>query len=288
MELRPENLREDLEHLLYGLLLPYLLRAGLLGLLFAALDRLLGTNVRRLCLTGSAITGEREALDVDTKCTPALLLRSSWEDVRIMLGWTRKQAITVSILRLFFWHNLQPFLYSLVFYAYHDLLMTWPDRLGFAVLARESSYLLYTWIGAVNKPAFLLFSPARAGCHDNIMYVAMPEKFVLRTSCSNVWLRILLILATFLADLCGILALIISIQSRHVYLPLMAGYVVTTVSFLPTLYYMVDAALRRWPRQIVLGNAVPPTRNTWFNNPTPDLSCSDSALLRSARLPEVA
>jgi len=157
----------------------------------------------------------------------------------------------------------------LTFYAYSDVLLPVQKGLGEVVLVRELAYLLYTWTAALFKPAFLLFSPWLAGCHDNIMYIAMPEKFVLVTCCQKSVLRTMLVLATFLADLCGILALVISIQSQSTYLPLLAGYAITAISFLPTLYYIVQAGTQwcsaiTW-QQTLQACFAPRTTNTWFH-----------------------
>jgi len=111
----PHEVRFGLEHVLYGLLLPYLLRAGLLGLIFGVLNRLVGGDVRRLCITGAPGPADGPMqVDEEAKCTSSVLLRSSWQEVRMMLGWNRGQAVAVSILRLLFWHSLQPLLLGLI------------------------------------------------------------------------------------------------------------------------------------------------------------------------------
>lgn len=266
----PADVREHLENDLYGFLLPYALRSGVLGFICIGLNRLLGgtsPNLLRMLVAGMpmlpvlppAAQDELVAERAGTPRASSLLLSATWGEAQRQLGWTRTQALFVSGARLLLWHWMQPMMYMLAFYAYSDLLGPLQFALGFVVLGREMLYFSVTGAGLLRKPTFLLFSPYLADWRDRTLYFAMPEKFVLTVCCSVRAVWSLAILAIFAADLCGVLALIIGLARHRMWPPLACGYVVTAVSFIPTLVFLAGAAWRAGR----LGVGAPPTVEHW-------------------------
>ena len=83
----------------------------------------------------------------------------SWEEARLSLGLTMRQAIGLSTAKFFLWHNLQPTAYLWVFNRYFGCseFMDESQRLlGSIVAAREIIYMFSTVVAAVQCPVYLL------------------------------------------------------------------------------------------------------------------------------------
>ena len=119
------------------------------------------------------------------------LLQSSWEQARAARGLTRRQAIFVSVLKLFLWHFSQPVAYLVVLRSYrcyvHDDLGD-VALIAIAVGVREVQYLICTIVAAKNCPVFLLIDLVTVwkksethvqGCVRLSTYILGPHVYVL-------------------------------------------------------------------------------------------------------------
>lgn len=174
----------------------------------------------------------------------------SWTEARIAMGYTPKVAIAVSILRVFFWHWLQPLIYGLVLFSFYPQLNLTQFILGLCVAFREAMYFLLVLVGAFACPAFLLtnphaFVPSERNRWVHYMfflfgYVCCPEKLVF----ACVWKRFIGPFAGFgskvvgitipLLDICGIVGLILGIVHHNLPIALEISYGVTTLAAIVT------------------------------------------------------
>ena len=168
----------------------------------------------------------------------------TWKEARVRLQLNSSAALSVSILRLLFFHWSQPIGYGVALYLYWHSLPFLQLILGCVVLFREVVYILLTLVAIRVNPAFLLVDSSatfQSSGWNLLLYVVCPEKFVyfclgVRT---NVPLLILI-----LCDLSGIAALVAAIQSGVTPVPLMIGYGITTLGGLAAL--MVVLILPLW------------------------------------------
>lgn len=154
----------------------------------------------------------------------------SWTETRLRLGFgKRRLAVAVSVLRILFWHLLQPLFYLLVFYTYTDrmeseLLL----GLGFAVALRELTYVVVVFACIAFKPGIFLYAPVENHCGTNMAYVVCPEKFLLTFLLTDT--GFFLCLPICVMDLCSFGALLIMLLNQLYWWPLFVGYGVTAVS----------------------------------------------------------
>lgn len=231
-----EWLRGHIDPELSGVLLPYALRFGIVQLVQRGLNKLCGGNFVDAVFTGRGDGGAAEVELVPTGRSsnsrarlldqPDLAYRE-WELVRIRLGFkTQRLAIAVCVVRVLFWHWLQPVLYFLVFYAASDLLDTSELYLGLAVALRELIYFSAVFLCIFLKPGFFLYSPSENSLRYNMVYAFMPEKLAL----------------AFLAkdEFTEVISIVLFLVHGHWYWPLMIGYLVTAAS---PAAYLQDIAL---------------------------------------------
>jgi hypothetical protein len=74
----------------------------------------------------------------------------------VNLGFHPNTARAIAVLRLFFWHLMQPVLYIWILYSYYDQLDWSQQLLGACVGVREALYVLLLLWGVCYRPAFLL------------------------------------------------------------------------------------------------------------------------------------
>ena len=86
----------------------------------------------------------------------AHVARSSWEDARNALGLDSRQAFSIAVAKLVFWHWSQPVGYLWVLKVYFCELDTTQQILGALVAVREMVYLCMTILAAKACPAYLL------------------------------------------------------------------------------------------------------------------------------------
>eukprot|EP01084_Bolivina_argentea_P135024 238008_1 len=166
----------------------------------------------------------------------------TWTDAYKDQGLNLCAAMTVSMIRLIFWHWMQPFIYCFVLYAYWDLLDHVQQILGLIVAGREVIYFFLTIIGLLVNPVYLLLDLRATWNVDKdptstiLMYILAPEKYIYlslvsevengtRAKCTYQYILVGLVIM----DLCGIAAFIWALAVHNVYAPLMVGYIVTTL-----------------------------------------------------------
>eukprot|EP01084_Bolivina_argentea_P061242 111926_1 len=167
--------------------------------------------------------------------------RFRWSEAREQLGLNTCAALFISLIRLIFWHCMQPCLYCFVMYAYWDLLDRGQQILAVIVAVRECIYFCLTFIGVCVNPTFLLID-LRASWKDDrgqtLLYIMGPEKYVwfsigvFDTSvCGQFFFGTVLIILV-IADTGGIVAFVWAFVVRNVYIPMMIGYTVTALGAL--------------------------------------------------------
>ena len=72
------------------------------------------------------------------------------------MGWTNNVAITVALLRLVFWHWLQPVMYLWILYSYSKDITRLQLYFGLGVAVREVIYPILTFIALYRNPSFLI------------------------------------------------------------------------------------------------------------------------------------
>lgn len=197
-----EQLREKIEWVFYGTVIPYILRAPkdmVSAVVGCLLKKLCGGDILNACLLGRpepvevenredgielSLQGRRPSVNEEEwwmvdESWNQYRLYSNWDTVRCRLKWPWRLAFNVSVLRVLFWHWLQPALYFLVFYGYSDLLSQAQLVLGTLVAFRELSYFGLTLLFILGQPAVFLYSPSENGCIENFLYVCAPEMFLL-------------------------------------------------------------------------------------------------------------
>ena len=183
-------------------------------------DRLWGKDqnpLDELMLPGEATKARVEATGVSMD---AILERKvSWDDAREALGWTPCKAKTVALLRLVFWHWMQPALYAWTLISFSDQIDRVQLILGLVVMGREALYPVLTLIALYRNPAFLLVNvgahrdtDTRAFVQDGLWFTLMPEKYVAAAALGREHACILgiLIFGVLLpADCCAIAAMVV-------------------------------------------------------------------------------
>eukprot|EP00746_Dinoflagellata_sp_MGD_P138555 gnl/MRDRNA2_/MRDRNA2_72186_c0_seq2.p1 gnl/MRDRNA2_/MRDRNA2_72186_c0~~gnl/MRDRNA2_/MRDRNA2_72186_c0_seq2.p1 ORF type:complete len:280 (+),score=21.80 gnl/MRDRNA2_/MRDRNA2_72186_c0_seq2:85-924(+) len=241
----PKETRQHLEYEFYTIFVPYILRSGALMIFWMVLNRICKGDIREMAITGT----NRRLVECDRSDTDSLgsnnetitMYSYGFTDFKEMaqkLGFRKKRtACFVALVRLLFWHWMQPLAYAVVFYAYSDVLSGLQLLLGLAVLGREALYVLFTLLAMLLCPAYLLFSPVRAQKRDAFMYFAMPEKFVvivilnkLSCRCSLDKLACPVTSLIGLIDLCAVAALAVGLVLHNLPLPLGIGYGITGTS----------------------------------------------------------
>eukprot|EP01083_Nonionella_stella_P031985 87543_1 len=162
----------------------------------------------------------------------------NWTKAKERLGVNTCAAVTISIIRLLFWHWMQPILYVYVLYAYWDLLVETQQVLGLIVGVREVIYFLLTIIAACANPVFLIVdlrasSLSLVGC-----YVIAPEKYVFMALFNNLPDKYVFITkhgvvfgicVLVLMDFAGAISFVHALAIKNAYVPLMIGYGVTAI-----------------------------------------------------------
>lgn len=158
-----------------------------------------------------------------------LVKNPTWDNARKLLGWSWNLAISVSLLRLFFWHLMQPFAYCWTLYSYYNEIDHLQRVLALFVAFREVSYLFLTMICVRNCPRFLLTNIAAGWKSGNIgltqrlinilFYGLSPEKFLLQCIRHSEFIPLL-----WLCDACGIMALIAGLMRGVLPIPLAISY----------------------------------------------------------------
>ena len=109
----------------------------------------------------------------------------SWTKAKKIQNLSKRAAMFVSIVRLVFWHWLQPLSYAFVLYAYWDLLDEVQMFLALAVGLRECVYFLLTIACLWVTPAFLMVDLRSTYLYYSwwyvVQYVISPVKFVCST-----------------------------------------------------------------------------------------------------------
>lgn len=178
-----------------------------------------------------------------------------------------------SILRLMFWHWLQPVLYFIVFKCDADQIDPLQFKLGVAVAVREALYFLSTLICVITNPDFLLidvmaskrdkyFEESNSSFrHDLngklttgwgfvVMYVLSPEKFVAwatfdKGGIGRGWLWSIFLFGGTLLDICGIAALVVGLQAANLRTPLAIGYGATALGGVGFLLLVLQVLIKR-------------------------------------------
>ena len=105
----------------------------------------------------------------------------SWKEAAKRLKLNYCAAMTVSILRLVFFHWTQPIGYGIALYIYYHRLPQLQLILGCVVLFREVAYIVLTLVAVVLNPAFLLVDSTatfQSSGWNLLLYIICPEKFV--------------------------------------------------------------------------------------------------------------
>jgi hypothetical protein len=266
--------------LFLGVAIPYLGRSleTLLGrkLFGWFCDRAYGEGQNPLddvLLAGEATSALSSAKEVSIDAIMGGHSGPRWESAVAMLGWSQRKAWTVALIRLVFWHWMQPAMYAWTLYSYSDLIDYTQLVLGVVVLGREGLYVLFTCIALYRNPVFLLANVAanRDNKHvgtssyyaeflnDVIWFVFVPEKYVARCAlidnrpphryityqtpppgagpcdCAQ-----FLAIAVFCCcDICGIAALVVG-ALHYLPLPLAIGYTVTTLGGLASVVMLFN------------------------------------------------
>lgn len=166
----------------------------------------------------------------------------TWRRARESMEINNQAAITIALIRLMFWHWLQPFLYGIILYGYWDLLDETQRVLGLIVLGREALYFLMTLVCIVVNPVFLLPDHKASWQRSKtavMTYIFAPEKFVYLAIIKDDWeargsgscWTLIIMLLLWIADVSGIIALMYSITSHNVLAAMIMGYAVTAIEF---------------------------------------------------------
>eukprot|EP01084_Bolivina_argentea_P317306 550137_1 len=160
--------------------------------------------------------------------------RYSWSEATEHLGINKCAGFLISVIRLIFWHWMQPLLYWFVLFAYWDLLDNVQQILASIVAGREFIYFCLTCICVCVNPAFLLvdlIASFKEYYMGALIYLFAPEKYIYlsitknKEGCCLATLFVILCLA----DLVGMVAFIWAFVVNNVYAPMMVGYSVTTL-----------------------------------------------------------
>ena len=168
----------------------------------------------------------------------------TFRSAKLHLGINTCAAITICMIRLLFWHWMQPILYGYVLFAYWDLLDYYQQILGLIVGGREGIYFILTLLALYRQPIYLLVD-LRSSWKENRLYVLVyifaPEKYVFRCymvpqivgnqmgpmGTQLIVLAILPILCVM--DIAGIAAFIRAFVVNNVYVPMIVGYTITSI-----------------------------------------------------------
>jgi hypothetical protein len=166
----------------------------------------------------------------------------SWDQAVAVQGWSRRMGVAVSVLRLVFWHWLQPAMYVTSLYAYWDQIDDMQQKLGLVVAAREALYPLLTLVALWRRPIFLLanLSSPEWRVQSYLLYVFMPEKFAARCAFDDGYVVRGLLPCLFAGcDLCGTAALIVGAAKGTLPAALAVGYSVATLGWMAGAVLMV-------------------------------------------------
>jgi hypothetical protein len=167
----------------------------------------------------------------------------SWKEASKRLGHNYCAALSISILRLIFFHWSQPIGYGIALYIYYHNISHLQLILGFIVLVRECIYVILTLIALCVNPAFLLVDSSatfKSSGWNLMLYIICPEKFVyFCLGLTTVFPLLILIVC----DLSGIAALIVAIYTNNMPIPLMIGYSITALGGLAALIFLVGMPL---------------------------------------------
>jgi hypothetical protein len=177
-----------------------------------------------------------------------------WSYARRRNGDSARTALVLGTMRLLFWHLLQPLVYFYVLWLHYADFDSLQRGFGVAVGVREAGYLLTTLLCACANPAFLLVnvgtsvrSKEKYDVRFLLVYVFAPEKFVVsafHSTCASKSDReyedgcdaipgylclAKLFLVSLCLDLCSVGALVASVRSVTVPLPLVLGYAMTAI-----------------------------------------------------------
>lgn len=220
----------DSVYLAVGALAPFVLRS--VG------DWTIGFITRKCCkmspkeltkhLVGKGDSNHNVLLDnvIDNKLT--------WTQAKEGLEINQCAALFISIVRLIFWHCMQPLLYCYVLYAFWDLLDNVQQILGLIVAVREAIFFFMILLCTFRNPAFLLVD-IRASCTQQAplvaVYVIAPEKFIYLclNCCRADLLNAVGILVLSILDIAGMVAFVWAIAVHKMYAPMMIGYAITTL-----------------------------------------------------------
>jgi hypothetical protein len=171
-----------------------------------------------------------------------------WTKARKELGYSACMALLVGASRLFFWHLMQPAVYAWVLYSYSEQIDALQLKLGCAVLARETIYVLLMLLALRACPAVLLVNleadeDAKGRLRDKLLYVLAPEKFVafpvLKAAVGKGAAGLFMFLVTGLVlpalDVCGVYALVVGAKAGLLPAALAVGYGATAASLLALL-----------------------------------------------------
>lgn len=149
-------------------------------------------------IQGGAMTAPANA-DVDERGLPSgptlsavSTSRTTWTGARAMLGWNQTLAVSVLLVRLLFWHLLQPVGVILFIFGVSDIVMARgaDEASAFfalampALLLRELLYVFLLAVSVLRRPALFLVDLRRtwkAGGRDRlhaVLYVLAPALFV--------------------------------------------------------------------------------------------------------------
>ena len=209
------------------------------GYVGRAIGEKLSSCIANSCCKSHCKSTEKEFLDaliIGTKdgqsgvTLAAIEGRSmTWTEAAKRLQLNYCAAMTVSILRLIFFHWSQPIGYGVALYIYYSQLPQVQLILGCVVLFREFLYLILTITAISVNPAYLLVDSTatfQSSGWNLLLYIVCPEKFVY--FCLGINTNIPLFILV-LCDLSGIAALITAINSGVTPVPLMIGYGITTL-----------------------------------------------------------
>jgi hypothetical protein len=149
-----------------------------------------------------------------------------------------------SIVRLIFWHLLQPIIFFIVMNAYYALLTPGHQLLVTCVALREIIYLVTTMLCAIFSPKFLRVdliatSNDELGPFFVAQYIFAPEIFIWMVLCAPIAARcgkfggllffVGLILISAL-DICGTIGFISGLRNGNIPIALMIGYGATALA----------------------------------------------------------
>ena len=171
---------------------------------------------------------------------------SSWNVAIEANNMSQFGALVRGVIKVLFWHLVQPLLYFWVFSQAFSGLEPVQKILGTAVAVWEGFYAISVLLCVLVNPAFLLVE-VRASVRDNtgglgygsisflVMYVIAPEKYVLDALFQNGGLRRITMLEFFrngggLLDVCGVGALGAGLGTSKLLPTLAIGYFATALS----------------------------------------------------------